>query len=127
MSSYSVNLTNDEWKFVLEELFQRRQNDFQEEEDVKHLVIMSNRITKKIQNKNKSKTNSRYSSRTKTELCEKIDELEKEIKQMKLRNREKQNEINKYMNEICDLKVLIDKQHQELQEIKNKLKEIISK
>ena len=133
MASYSVNLTNDEWEFVLEELFQRRQNDFREEEDLKHLISISNRITKKIKNKNKSKNNSKYSSWTKTELCEKIEELEKEILQMKLSNRERQKEElekekqkDRLEVEICDLKILIDKQHEELQQIKNKLKEIIS-
>lgn len=149
MASYSVNLTNDEWEFVLSELYLRRENDLNDcylnyahaddldcrddAKRIKKMIDMSKTITKKIQNKNKSKNNSKYSSRTKTELCEKIDELEKEIHQMKLRNREKvkedkerENEINKHLTEICYLKIQIDKQHEELQQIKNKLKEIIS-
>ena len=107
MASYSVNLTKEEWDFVLEELKLRRVNDLddayanayseQDGEIIKKMIDMSNRITKKIENKNKAPTKKQF-----------------EI------------ELNKYKKENKKLKKLIDEQHEELQQIKNKLKEIIS-
>ena len=84
--SFSVNLTTEEWNFLLIELEARR-NTF--DEDQSDLLNVSHKITNKIEKKSKS-----------------VDTLKKENK---------------------ELKKMIDKQHEEIKEIKNKLKDILSK
>tara|TARA_R110002153_G_scaffold25919_3_gene81755 strand:+ start:1252 stop:1524 length:273 start_codon:yes stop_codon:yes gene_type:complete len=84
--SFSVNLTTEEWNFLLIELEARR-NTF--DEDQSDLLNASHKITNKIEKKSKS-----------------VDTLKKENK---------------------ELKKMIDKQHEEIKEIKNKLKDILSK
>jgi len=140
MSSFSVNLTAAEWSFILEELHERRSNDhepslidrnggyvneFNDEDiatykDIEKLLKLSNKITKKIENREKPKPS------TKNQLINEISKLKKKVKIMDSMLETKSSEIVKYIDENKLLKEQIDKQHEELQEIKNKLKDIIS-
>jgi len=140
MSSFSVNLTVAEWEFILEELHERRSNDHEPEyinrkagcfnefndediatyKDIEKLLKLSNKITKKIENREKPKPS------TKNQLINEISKLKQEVKMMDSMLETKSSEIVKYIDENKLLKEQIDKQHEELQEIKNKLKDIIS-
>tara|TARA_R100000278_G_C5423836_1_gene147586 strand:+ start:364 stop:786 length:423 start_codon:yes stop_codon:yes gene_type:complete len=139
MSSFSVNLTAAEWSFILEELHQRRSNDlepayinfksgyvneFNQEDttykDIEKLLKLSNKITKKIENREKPKPS------TKNQLINEISKLKKEIEIMDSMSSTKSSKIVKLETENCELKKQIDKQHEELQIIKDKIKSIIS-
>ena len=137
MSSFSVNLTVAEWEFILEELQQRRSNDLEPAylnlkscfidsidedttyKDMEKLLKMSNKITKKIENREKAKPS------TKNQLLNQISKLKEEVKIMDSMLSTKSSEIVKYTNENKLLKEQIDKQHEELQIIKDKINSII--
>jgi len=75
--SYSINLTNKEWDFVLEELFQRRQNDFIPEDDDDKVCLNNLKLSNKITDKIRSKVIKRNTQESE------IKKLKKEIQELK--------------------------------------------
>jgi len=157
--SYSVNLSNDEWSFLLVELEARRDNDLEPavnngDHHVKPLLDTSHRITKKIENKQKPSKCKEYEKITKKQLfdeniqlkercemleryCDKKDEntrdertkrakTERELETSKHQYRWLKETFDKRDKQNIELKKQIDIQHEEIQLIKNKLKDILS-
>jgi len=89
--TFSVNLNIDEWFFILTELEARRNNDLEPAVDngddgIKPLLNMSKRITKKIENKNRS-----------------VDALKKENKKLKEQIDKQHEEIQVIKNKLKDI------------------------
>jgi len=132
--SFSVNLTTDEWKRVKELLECHTEEVYasvdikQSKESIRNYIkdlhkdkvgdgfLKSVNILKNIYDKISTKSNSRDTE---------ISELKKEIKSLQKRKSQK-NKIIQLTKTNKLLKEQIDQQHKELQEIKDKLKSIIT-
>ncbi len=157
--SYSVNLSSNEWSFLLVELEARRDNDLEPavnngDHHVKPLLDTSYRITKKIENKQKPSKCKEYEKITKKQLfdeniqlkercemleryCDKKDEntrnanvesagWRKKFETSQHQYRWLKESFDKRDKQNIELKKQIDIQHEEIQLIKNKLKDILS-
>ena len=133
--SYSVCLTDKEWSFIIEELEQRWQNDWDSnyrdakldnsrdptDEQIKDFEYyqsikdMNESIPNKIIKKDKSNNSQ----------IKKLKEEIKNLKMLTVMNDKPYTEIKKLKTENESYKKQIDQQLQELQDIKNKIKAII--
>ena len=134
--SYSVNLTVEEWELIKEQLHQARVTDYpvdqgfvgyddEETKHFKHLFKLSNRVTKKIENKE---------TLVQTET-QKLKHQNKLLEESNVFNRKRQNELQFEKVAVMDelelnrletvkLKNQLDEQHKDLTDIKKKIKSI---
>ena len=110
MSSFSVNLTVAEWEFILEELRVSRQDT--------HLIAVADA---KVDAKDPDATEGDKNEFKRVNQLLKLSNSATK----KIQNRAKPSTKNQLLNEISKLKEQIDKQHEELQIIKDKIKSII--